>query len=248
MGPSKERDVLESAKDCFSRSEYKKARAILTELVETDHAGRDESINVETYFYLANIFHMQGEIGKAIKAFTKVLELDPAHTDASISLSVLYNDIGKYESARKIFEKADERVRSKPVSEGVEDNHINKKFATRHFELAEMYMSYNRFDEALFEYNKAIALDPDNLEARVKVAKVYAKKGFQTKAMDELKRLKNEYPSYTPARVALGILHYGNGKILEAQSEWERVLVKEPGNTEAAMYLNLSRTANETRL
>ena len=248
MGPSKERDVLESAKDCFSRSEYKKARAILTELVETDHPGRDDGINVETYFYLANIFHMQGEIGKAIKAFTKVLDLDPSHTDASISLSVLYNDIGKYESARKIFEKADERVRAKPVSEGVDDNHINKKFATRHFELAEMYMSYNRFDEALFEYNKAVALDPDNLEARVKVAKVYAKKGFQTKAMDELKRLKNEYPTYTPARVALGILHYGNGKILEAQSEWERVLVKEPANTEAAMYLNLSRTANETRL
>lgn len=248
MGPSKERDVLESAKECFNKGEYKKARAILTELVETDHAGRDQNINVETYFYLANIFHMQGEIGKAIKAFTKVLELDPAHTDASISLSVLYNDIGKYESARKIFEKADERVRNKPVAEGVEDNHINKKFATRHFELAEMYMSYNRYDEALFEYNKAIALDQDNLEVRVKVAKVYAKKGFSTKALDELKKVKNEHPTYTPARVALGILHYGNGKILEAQSEWERVLVKEPSNTEAAMYLNLSRTANETRL
>ena len=61
-------------------------------------------------------------------------------------------------------------------------------------------------------------------------------------------QLKNEHPTYLEARVALGILYYGNGKILEAQSEWERVLSKEPHNQEAGMYLNLSKTATETTL
>ncbi len=109
-----------------------------------------------------------------------------------------------------------------------------------------MYVSYGRCDEALFEYNKAIALDPDNLEIRIKIAKTYTKKGFSSKAFDELRRLKNENPGYMPARIALGLLYYGNGNIIEAQAEWQNVLSREPQHPEAMMYVNLSRTATET--
>lgn len=235
-------ELLSKAEECFKRGEYQKAELVLNEFIESDQS------NPSAYFYLANIFHMKGEIGKAIKAFNKVLKLDPGHTDASISLSVLYNDIGRYEEAKKIFDTANERVKTPSAQHGLEDGHVNKKFATKHFEIAEMYMSYNRFDEALFEFNKVVKLDPFNYEARVKIAKVYAKKGFISKAFEELRKLKNEVPSYMPARVALGILHYGSGNILEAQAEWEKVLIKEPANEEASMYLNLSKTATETVL
>jgi len=68
------------------------------------------------------------------------------------------------------------------------------------------------------------------------------------KAIEELRHLKNEEPTYAPARIALGVLHYGNGNVLEAQAEWEKVLMKDPFHAEASMYLNLSRTATETNL
>ena len=42
------------------------------------------------------LFAGYDDIGKAIKAFNKVLSLEPNHTDASISLSVLYNPINQY--------------------------------------------------------------------------------------------------------------------------------------------------------
>lgn len=239
-------ELLEKGKECFQRNEFKRAESILSELV--DSRKDDEPTLVESYFLLANIYHTKGELGKAIKAFTKVLSLDPSHTDASISLSVLYNDIGQYEKAKAIFKQADERVKSKNNGPEVRDNHINKKFALKHLELADLYFTYGRFDEALFEYNKVIALNPENLEVRLKIAKTYAKKGFVSKAIDELRKLKNEYPDYHQARVALGIIYYGNGNIIEAQTEWQKVLSKDPRNSEAAMYLNLSRTANETSL
>lgn len=241
-------ELLLKGRTCFDRGDLKRAAVIYNELLEGADPSADKALMVECYFQMGNIFHYQGEIGKAIKAFNKVLELEPGHTDASISLSVLYNDIGHYESAKKVFVQANERVKSKSQNGGIEDMHVNKKFASKHLEIAEMYMSYNRHDEALFEYNKVIALDPSLLNVRVKIAKVYAKKNFMAKAFDELKRLKNEEPNYMEARVALGILYYGCGQILEAQSEWERVLAKEPQNSEAAMYLNLSRTATETRI
>lgn len=235
----KQSDLLKKAKDAFQKNDLKTASLFLNEII-------DQNPNAtEAYFYLANVFHVRGELGKAIKGFQRVLELDPNHTDAAISLSVIYNDIGKYEEAKAIFEKANNQVKN-TQSAGVADPHLNKKFSLKHYELAEMYVSYGRCEEALFEYNKAIALDPENLEIRIKIAKAYTKKGFSSKAFDELRRLKNENPGYMPARIALGLLYYGNGNIIEAQAEWQNVLSREPNHPEAMMYVNLSRTATET--
>lgn len=243
MYASNNEQLLKTARECFEKQEYKKAQVVLNEIIESDDR------NVDALFLLANIFHINGEIGKAIKAFTKVLNLNPEHTDAAISLSVLYNDIGQYEDAKKVFDTANERVKGKNKGTGLmEDKHINKKFASKHYEIADLYLSYNRYDEALFEFNKVTGLDPENLEARIKIAKVYAKKGFIAKAIEELRNLKNEEPSYAPARIALGVIHYGNGNVLEAQTEWEKVLIKDPFHAEASMYMNLSKTATETRI
>ncbi len=243
MYTSSNEQLLKTARECFEKQEYKKTQTILNDIIESDDK------NIEALFLLANIFHINGEIGKAIKAFNKVLNLNPEHTDAAISLSVLYNDIGQYDEAKKVFDTANDRVKGKNKGTGLlEDKHINKKFASKHYELADLYLSYNRFDEALFEFNKVIGLDSENLEARVKIAKVYAKKGFVVKAIEELRNLKNEEPSYAPARIALGVIHYGNGNVIEAQTEWEKVLIKDPFNSEASMYMNLSKTATETRI
>lgn len=232
-------DLLKKAKDAFQKNDLKTASLFLNEII-------DQNPNAtEAYFYLANVFHVRGELGKAIKGFQRVLELDPNHTDAAISLSVIYNDIGKYEEAKAIFEKANNQVKNAQGA-GVADPHLNKKFSLKHYEIAEMYVSYGRCDEALFEYNKAVALDPDNFEIRIKIAKTYTKKGYSSKAFDELRRLKNENPGYMPVRIALGLLYYGNGNIIEAQAEWQNVLSREPSHPEAMMYVNLSRTASET--
>ena len=243
------KELLGKAQGLFKKGQLEEAQKLYQEILDSHDPLPEKETLVEVYFSLANMFHQKGEIGKAIKSFNKVLEFNPFHTDAAISLSVLYNDIGHYESAKKIFEQADRRVKGGTTGTGLmEDKHINRKFALKHYELAEMYMSYQRYDEALFEYNKTISLDPSNLEPRIKVAKVYAKKKFFNKAFDELKRLKNEYPKCLEARMALGILYYGSGKVIEAQNEWEKVLSLDPRHNEAKMYLNLSRAATETTL
>jgi tetratricopeptide (TPR) repeat protein len=235
----KQNDLLKRAKEAFQKNDLKTANLLLSEVIEQNPQA------TEAFFYLANVFHLRGELGKAIKAFQRVLELDPHHTDAAISLSVIFNDIGRYEDAKAIFEKANNQVKN-TQQQGITDPHLNRKFSMRHYELAEMYASYGRCDEALFEYNKAATLDPDNLEIRIKVAKTYTRKGFTSKAFEELKRLKNEHPGYMPVRIALGLLYYGNGNIIEAQAEWQNVISREPAHQEANMYLNLSRGATET--
>ena len=154
MELQRELELLTKGSSCFDRAEYQKALTILNEVIEINPK------NTQAYFLIANIFHLKGQIGKSIKAFSKVLELDPGHTDAAISLSVIYNDIGRYSDAKAIFEKANENVKKKKGHQIPEDPHINKKFALKHFELAELYLTYNRYDEALFEYNKSVGLIP----------------------------------------------------------------------------------------
>lgn len=237
---NKESRLVNSAKDFFNKSLYKKSLTALEEVIEINPQ------NSTAYFYMGNIFHIKGQLGKAIKAFNKVLELDPNNTDASISLSVILNDIGRYEQAQEVFNKANEKVKN--AGSGVNDPHINKQFSAKHYELAEMYFSYNRYDEALFEYNKAIALNSDNLEIRIKIAKVYSKKGFMSKAIEELRSLKSEHPGFIQARIALGLLYYSGGNALEAQNEWQYALSKDPLNNELQMYLQLSESATETTL
>jgi tetratricopeptide (TPR) repeat protein len=233
-------DSLLQAQNFYTHKKYSEAQKILQDVIESDEN------NPQGYFILANILHAKGELGKAIKAFSKVIELDPSNTDASISLSIIYNDIGKYELAKTAFENANKNL--KQSENGTQDQHINKKFSFKHLELAELYASYNRNEEAIFEYNKASDLDPDNLEIRIKIAKAYSKKGYKAKAFEELKRLKNEHPNYVPARMAIALLHFGQGNVLEAQAEWQTILTKDPAHQEAKMYLELSRTAKEANI
>lgn len=220
--------------------------ALTKSLVSLEDAISLNPNNAEAYFYIGNIYHIQGKLGKAVKSFNKVLDIEPGHTDASISLSVILNDIGRYEDAKKIFDQADKKVKSE--KKGLQDPHINKKFAAKHFEIAEMYFSYNRYEEALSEYNKSSGLNPEDLEVRIKIARVYAKKGYVAKAFEELRKLKSECPNFVPVRIALGLLHYSKGNAVEAQTEWQAALTLDPRNDEVQMYMKLSQGATETNL
>lgn len=234
--------LLERGKKFFDEKKHNKALTLFNEVLQNDKNS------TEAMYLMANVFHSRGEIGKAIKAFQKILSLNPNHTDASISLSVLYNDIGQYDDAKIIFEEADKRIKTRETPDHMMDEYINKKFSMKHFELAELYMTYERYNDALLEYNKSSVLAPTDLLVKLKIAQLYAKKGFLTKSFDELKKLKNKYPNYMPARVALGILYYGDGNILKAQSEWSKVRGLDPQNKDALTYLNLSKSATETKI
>ena len=142
------------------------------------------------------------------------------------------------EDAKKVFEQANQSVAHKRIGE---DLGIDLKFAVKHLELADLYFRYRRYDESIEEYSKAAGLDPTNLEARIRRAKAYSRKGYVSRAMQELEQLRNENPGFIPARIQLGLLHYSQGNQLDAELEWESVLQSNPDNKEARSYLEMSR-------
>ncbi|HLB59703.1 MAG TPA: tetratricopeptide repeat protein [Bdellovibrionota bacterium] len=208
-------------------------------------ALRENNKCAEAFAQLGTLYFDQGKFNRAISAFQKALQIDPHHTDSAISLSVLYNDLCRYKEAELVFQRAREAIREKKSGR---DPYIDEKIAEKHAELGDFYAKYRRYDEALEEYLKAIALCENFPMAKLKVAKVYEVKGQGSKALRELKKLKSTNSEFLPARIQLGLLFYSNGKILDAIKEWETVLDRDSSHQEAQMYLRMARQASVTQI
>jgi tetratricopeptide (TPR) repeat protein len=223
--------------DLLFKREYTRAEVLIQERLTKNPQSADG------YYWQAVLQYYQGKIGASVDNLKRVLEIDPKHTDAAICLSVLYNDVGKYPEAKGVFEQANQSVKTNVSSTQTE---IDRKFAVKHLELADLYFRYRRYDEAIEEYSKAIGLDHTMLDVKIRRAKVYAKKGFVTRAIQELQQMKHENQRFIPARVQLGLLQYSQGNVLDAELEWETILEIEPNNREALAYLEMAKRERVT--
>jgi tetratricopeptide (TPR) repeat protein len=201
---------------------------------------KQEPDNPDAHYLMGVLYYLKSDLGNGVQSLKKALQLDARHTDAAICLSVLFNDIGKYDEAKRVFEQANQSVVHKRTGD---DLGIDRKFAVKHLELADLYFRYRRYDEAIEEYGKAALLDPSTLDIRIRRAKAFAKKGFLTRAMQELQQLKNQHSEYVPARIQLGLLHYSQGNLLDAELEWEAVVEYQPTHREAQAYLEMAKQA-----
>lgn len=194
---------------------------------------------------MGTAYYFTGKLSKAIECFQIILQKEPKHTDAAICLSVILNDIGKYDDAKKVYQIANQSLQTK--SHGA-DLLLDRKFSLKHAELAEMYFKFHRYDEALDDFAKALRLDPTNLHLRIKIAKCYAKKGFNTRAIQELTQVCAENENFVDARIQLGLMHFSQGNVINAQEEWEQAYELAPNNPEIKEYLAMAESATETKI
>ena len=203
----------------------------------TDHA--------ECYYLLGSAYHIKGKLSHAIEAFSKALEINQSHIDASISLSIILNDIGKYDEAAGVFKKANSIIKSN--NNAPLNNHMNKELSQKHEELGDLYFKFQKHEESLSEFQKAWNLNHEDIEVRLKIAKCFELTNQTARAIDMLHQLKMEFPDYMSARIQLGLLYYAQGNIIDAQIEWEKALTRDRNNKEIQMYLNMAKEATITK-
>ncbi len=213
------------------------------ELQKLQDRVKQEPLNPKHHYQLAITAYHAGNIQLAENELRETLKLDPRHTEASICLSIIYNDTGRYDDARQIFDQAHTFVAQRES----ESTTIDMKFALKHLEIADLYARYRRFDEAIEEYSKAAHLDPKNIEILMRRAKAYAKKGFLTRALSELNHIRSLHPTFLPARIQIGLLHYSQGNILDAEIEWEQAANIAPAHQEIEAYLAMARRARSEK-
>jgi len=99
-------------------------------------------------------------------------------------------------------------------------------------------VSINCFNFALRSYEGARKLAPGDADLMIKLAETYvdgSSNPMQGIAM--LRSLGDSLPEYLPAQVALGRFAVVSGQYQKAKERLDKVMKKEPGNTEAMYFL-----------
>lgn len=232
-------DMLDEARREFINGNYKVAEPLLNQLILRN------SRNPEIFQMLATIAYDKGQFNKAIKTFRRALEIDPTYTDASVGLSIILNDLGRYDEGRQVFDEARSLLDKR---KGLADPWLEEKLASKHEELADLYFQYQRYNEALEQLLKAHRLSSSKAEITMRIADCFVKMGDADRAIKELKNLIKDYPQYLHARLKLGLVYYNLNLIAEATEQWENVLYREPQHAEAQRYIKMAQAAGITKV
>lgn len=232
--------LLDEAREAFIEGNYKEAEPLLMQ------PSLQKSQNPEVFQMLATIYYNRGQFNKAIKTFKKALEIDPQYSDAAVGLSIILNDIGRYDEAKKVFADAQAIIDKKKAP--VVNHHIEEKFASKHIELGDLYLQYKRFDQAIEQYQKALQLTQKKSDIALLIAEAYTQAGQKKQAIQELRQvLQMNHKLITP-RLKLGLILYNSNMIAEAVDQWENVLRLDPRNDEAQRYLKMAQATGITHL
>jgi len=221
-------ELLSTAREYFRENKYSLAEPLLNQLILKN------AKSAEVFQMLGTIYYDQGKFNKAIRGFKRALEIEPTYTDASVGLSIILNDIGKYEEGRKVFEEARELLNKTSANE---DPYINEKFSHKHDELGEMYFHHTRYKEALEQYFKALSLSSRKPELTMKIVECFVRLQDHDKAIKELRSLIKDYPGFLSARVRLGKMLYDAGDVQSAIEQWEATTHRDPSHAEAQRLL-----------
>ena len=223
-------ELFKQAEEYFRADQYAKAERYLKELVLKDYK------KALVFHMLGTIYYDSGKFNKAIRAFQRALEIDPSLTDASIGLSIIFNDLGRYEEGQKIFSEAQQRLKRKSV----EDPKFNQLLSIKCTELGDLYFKYGHFEEALEHFQKALDLSIRKIGITMKIVECYVKEGYYEKAIHMLRALCKTHPRFMAGRLKLGKLYYDSHQVPMAILQWEHVLTVEPENLQAKEYLKLT--------
>ncbi len=231
--------LIDEARTAFIDGDYQTAEPLLNQPTLIN------SKNTEVFQMLATIYYDQGKFNKAIKTFKKALQIDPTYTDAAVGLSIILNDIGRYDEAKKVFEEAKALLDSKKQAS---EPNINEKFASKHAELGDLYLQHKRYNESIEQYQKAQQLSEKKVDYVNRIAECYVQSGQKDKAIKELKALLQVDQKLVAPRLKLGLILYNSHHIAEAVDQWENILRYDPNNQEALRYLKMAQAAGVTTL
>jgi len=231
--------VFKEAKRLIAANRLEQAKVALQPLIT------ELNDDYRVYSMLGFIYHKQGLFSRAVRNYRRALEINTGDVETAINLSLIYNDLGKYEEGAELYSRAVGMLEKASVDQDQnkkEDSEdINIMFSNQHSNIGELYLRYNRAEDAYVELEKAIDLYPYSQQANVEMAECLSRMGKRKQAIKNLKALKLKCPEFIDARVKLGHLLFLEGEVGYAIEEWDEILKLDPNNMEAKMYMRMAR-------
>ncbi len=179
---------------------------------------------------------LKGDLHKAVIYLQRSVTLNPTYTEAALNLTITYNDLGETEKAHEVFDRLSA---AQNVKEGELDPFAAGKLANEHFRIGNIYLEFNRLDDAIAEYQKAIGLRDGLADVQTKLGSALREKGEFEEAISVLREAVVANPRYGAAWVVLGLAYYSKGDHRDARETWQHALTEVPDLKEATTLLKL---------
>jgi tetratricopeptide (TPR) repeat protein len=170
---------------------------------------------------LGSVYLVSGRTDEAIDQYRQALALQPTSFDLHSNLALALAQSGHLPEA---LDELDRALRIWPSAPG---------FAHR----GDLLIRMGRAADALAEYQKAVALDPDNAQARYALGDFAAQSGRFPEAMEQYQAALRGNPGFAPAHINLGNIYFQSGQIPQAIVQYRLALASDPSN--ANTHLNL---------
>jgi tetratricopeptide (TPR) repeat protein len=203
---------------------------VLREVVASGRAFAD------AHQLLGLAYSVIGQWDGALAEFDRALSLNPRYVEAHLNRAVTLNELGRYEEATAAFDAAqdlgavDHTGFSAPVA---------SQLANMHAALAEAYAEAGGQGEAIRQLEAAVALRPEFLDLRFRLARLRLDAGDGPSARRELEAILALRPEYEAARASLGMACYLMGDHGAAREVWRECRERSPEDPRIGAYLSL---------
>lgn len=177
---------------------------------------------------------MLGDPEAALKEFDEALRLSDTYAEAHLNRAIVLQELGRFEEARRHLRRADE-LDHQDSEEFPSD--VGHKIAIGHAKLGDLYLVADHPEEAAEQFKKALDVRSRFLDIRSKYAEALMGMERWDDALEQLQLILDKNPSFTSARVRLGVILQKKGDPAGAREQWERCLRDDPRNMRAKAYL-----------
>lgn len=180
-------------------------------------ATKLEPYNSNCYFWLGQIYTINGDTERARKCFEKCVFLNPQHEQGVILLSNIYRQFCEWDLNLNLLQKAAEAIPNTAC-----------KWAT--LQLGFHNLSQNKFEDAIGAFRTCLRLDPNDLPSWEGLADSYLKRGSFSSALKIYKKIceltnNKFYPRLQVANIKSTLRYYN-----DAVGCYEELLKEEPSS------------------
>src|SRR5437762_2649381 len=229
MDVSPER-LVEQANERFQLQDYYGAIHLLEEVVATGRAFAD------AHHLLGVSYSLAGQPDKALEQLDRALALNPNYIEALIHRALVLNELGREEEANAVLRRARQVGAERRAGF---HGHIAAKLANQHAALGEAYLEAGGLNEAIAQYEAALALGPAFHDLRYKLGRLLLEAGRALEAHEHFQTIVRERPAYLDAAAMLGLACYLAGDGLAARAVWEQLKARRPEDPRVEAYLAL---------
>ena len=160
-------------------------------------------------------YSMKGELKESVKYFEECLEVNPALSEAHNNLGSVYQEMGQFDKAEEEFLKAS----------------LDTKYSSREmpfYNLARLKFIQNKFQEALFQIQKALEIKPDYPLALNLQGLIYIRLDRLGEAISSFEKAKKITPDDIDLNFNLGEAYFKNRQFQKAKMVFDEIYLKVP--------------------